>query len=112
VTTTSSSSTSSTATKGAAGATTNDFLTEVAKQSSEQLVRAMRQTAKFSFEATSAWLDTVAKVVPSVPAIPFAPSEETVKVWTDAGFDVAQNVLDLQREITGELLAKVSAFTA
>jgi hypothetical protein len=112
VTTTSSTSTSSTASKAAAGATANDFLTEVAKQSSEQFVSALRQTAKFSFEATSAWLDTVAKVVPSVPTLPFVPSEETVKVWTDAGFDVAQNVLDLQREITGELIAKVSAFNA
>jgi hypothetical protein len=76
------------------------------------VLRAIRQTAGFSLEATSAWLDTVAKIVPSVPSAPFVPSEDTVKVWTDAGFDAAQNLLDLQREMTGEVIAKMSALGA
>ena len=110
--TTPSSTTTSSAKAGSATATATDFFTQSAKQSSDQLVRAIRQTATFSLEATSAWLDTVAKVVPSVPSLPFVPSEESIKVWTDAGFDVAQNLLDLQREVTGELIAKMAAFSA
>jgi hypothetical protein len=89
-----------------------DFFTQAAKQSSEQFAKAVRQGAKFSIDATSAWFDTVAKFVPAAPALPFVPSEEIVKVWTDAGFDAAQNLLDLQREITGEVIAKFAALSA
>jgi hypothetical protein len=102
----------STAKAAAAAATATDFFAQTAKQSTEQWIRALRQSANFSLEATSAWLDTVAKFVPSMPALPFAPSEETVKAWTNAGFDTAQNLLDLEREVTTEVISKFAGLSA
>jgi len=89
-----------------------DFFTQTAKQSTEQFAKAVRQSTKLSMEATSAWFETFAKFVPAAPALPFMPSEESIKVWTDAGFEAAQSMLDLQREVTGEVLAKFAALSA
>ena len=33
-------------------------------------------------------------------------------MWTDAGFDTAQNLLDLQREMTGEIISKMATLGA
>jgi hypothetical protein len=104
-------STTTTSAKAPSAAAT-DFFAQTAKQGSDQFVRAIRQSATFSLEATSAWLEAVAKLVPSIPAVPFVPSEESLKVWTGAGFDVAQNLLDLQREVTGEVISKFAALSA
>ena len=89
-----------------------DFFTETAKQTTDQMLQAIRQTATFSLETSSAWFEAVAKVMPAVPALPFLPSEETLKQLTEVGFDTAQNLISLQREIAGEVLAKMASLSA
>lgn len=87
-----------------------DFFADSAKQGTEQIISAVRQTTKLGLDAASAWLDTVAAIMPATPAAsfapfaPFAPSKAAVQQWVSTGFETAESLLALQREIASEVV--------
>lgn len=84
-----------------------DFFVDSAKQGTEQIISAVRQTTKMGLDAASAWLDTVAAIMPATPAVsfaPFGPSKASVQQWVSTGFETAESLLALQREIASEIV--------
>lgn len=85
-----------------------NFVADTAKQSSEQMLGVIRQTTKLTLDATSSWFDTVANVVPVAPDLPFGPSKATVQKWVSLGFETAESVIAMQRDLTSEIVAKLA----
>jgi hypothetical protein len=83
------------------------FVVDTAKQSSEQILGVVRQTAKFSIDAASNWFETVASIVPVTPELPFAPSKAILQQWINAGYETAESVLVLQRDLASEMVTKL-----
>lgn len=83
------------------------FVVETTKQNAEQLVNIVRQSASLWIDAASAWLKTVTKVVPPVPAISLIPVRSTMQQMVAAGFDTAEGLLALQRDLAGQIVALV-----
>jgi hypothetical protein len=85
----------------------NTFFADLAKQTTEQFIGAVRQTTKLGLDTASAWIDTLTAVLPEAPAVPFAPSKADVQQWVSTGFETAESVLALQREIASEIVTKL-----
>jgi hypothetical protein len=83
------------------------FVVDTAKQSSEQILGVVRQTAKLSIDAASSWFETVASIVPLTPELPFAPSKAILQQWITAGYETAESVLVLQRDLASEMVSKL-----
>jgi hypothetical protein len=84
-----------------------NFVADTAKQSSEQILGVVRQTAKLSIDAASTWFETVANVVPITPELPFAPTKAAMQQWITLGYETAESVLVLQRDLASEFVAKL-----
>jgi hypothetical protein len=91
----------STANSKADGAAT--FVAETTKQSAAQLFNIVRQSAALSMDAASAWLKTVTKM-PTGPAFSLTPVKLTMQQLISAGFDTAETVLALQRDLAGQFV--------
>jgi hypothetical protein len=100
-------SSAATAPKTAGSAGSDTFVTDTAKQATEQIIAAVRQTTKVGLDAASTWIDTLTAALPAVPAVPGTPSKAVVEQWVSLGFDAAENVLSLQREIASDLVTKL-----
>jgi len=83
------------------------FVADTAKQSSEQILGAVRQTAKLSIDAASNWFETVANIVPVTPDLPFAPAKAAMQQWITLGYETAESVLVLQRDLASEFVEKL-----
>jgi hypothetical protein len=98
-------------TDAASGASAaSSFVTNSVRQSTAQLVGAFSQTTKMSYGTLAAVAKALAKVPPSMPAIPLAPSKETLKEWLNVSFDTTEQLLKLQRELMVEMLDRLAAF--
>jgi hypothetical protein len=82
------------------------FVADTAKQTSDQIISAVRQTTKLSLDTASAWFDTLTAVLPAAPAVP-ASSRAVVQQWVAASFDTAESVLAMQRELASEFVTKL-----
>jgi hypothetical protein len=81
------------------------FVAETTKQNAEQLFNIVRQSASLWIDAASAWLKTVTTVGPPVPALSLLPVRSTMQQMVAAGFDTADSLLTLQRDLAGQFVA-------
>ncbi len=82
---------------------------EFASAVREQFIGSVKQSQQIALDAISTWADTVGKVVPQLPTLPFAPPVPELRETIDISFDVAQDLLNAQREFTTNLVAALAA---
>jgi hypothetical protein len=74
----------------------------------EQFIGSVKQSQQIALEAVTTWADAVGKVVPQLPSLPFVPPVPELNETIQITFDVAQDLLNAQREFATSL---VSALT-
>jgi hypothetical protein len=89
-----------------------NFVADTLKQSTSQFFGALSQTTKFTLDTALAFVDSFAKLTPSMPSLPFAPSKATMKEWLDLGFEATEQILKLQHELATELLDRMAGAAA
>jgi hypothetical protein len=89
--------------------TATNFLADTVKTTNEQLLTAAKQTTTMTLDATSAVLESLGKLapsLPSMPAIPFLPTKSGITQLVNVGFDATENLLSLQRGLATELVER------
>ena len=83
-------------------------IVEELRKASERVFSAARESSQFGTDLATNWFETVGKVTPSIPA-PLAASRKDVEELVQAGFGLAQDTLNLQRELVSAFVE--AAFT-
>ena len=95
-------------TDAASGASAaSSFVTDTVRQSTTQLLGIFSQSTKFTFGTLSAVAKALSKVPPRRPSIPMAPTKEALQQWLDVGFDSAEQLFKLQRELIAEMVDRL-----
>jgi hypothetical protein len=77
---------------------------ELSEAMREELVASVKQAQQFTLDALTTWVDVVGKVVPPPLAFPFAPARSEVLEGFGTAFDMAQELLTMQRKFASELI--------
>jgi acetyl-CoA carboxylase carboxyltransferase component len=91
-----------------AARTTTGKAGEVASAVREQFIGSIKQSQQITLDAVNTWADTFGKIVPKLPASPFVPPLPELKETIDATFDVAQELLNVQREFATGLVSALA----
>ena len=78
-------------------------IVEELRKASERVFSAAHESSQFGADLATNWFETVGKVTPSIPA-PLAASRKDVEELVQAGFGLAQDTLNLQRELVTALV--------
>jgi hypothetical protein len=74
----------------------------------EQLIGSVKQSQQIALDAVTTWADAVGKVVPQFPTLPFVPPVPELTETIQVTFDVAQELLNAQREFATSLVSALS----
>jgi len=96
-----------TGTTGSAGSakTTSAKSTELPGAVREQVIDSVKQGQEMALGAVQSWVETLGKVVPKIPSLPFAPAGPEMAEAVAAAFDLAEELLTTQRRFASELVS-------
>jgi len=83
------------------------------KAAQEQTLKTIRETQQGVVEAVRTWAESVAKMVPALPAasLPYAEEIPTPQEIVQTSFEFAEQLLKVQREFAENVLAAASPVT-
>jgi len=90
----------------------SSFVADTFKQSTSQVLGALTQTTKLTFDTVASFVESFSKVPPSLPALPMVPSKASIKEWLDVGFETAEQMLKLQHDLAAELVDRFAVRAA
>ena len=70
----------------------------------EELVASVKQAQQFTLDTLTTWADVVGKVVPQPSSFPFVPARSDVVESLGSAFDMAEELLTMQRKFASELV--------
>jgi hypothetical protein len=70
----------------------------------EEVITSVKQTQQFTLDALTTWVDAVGKLVPKPVVLPFAPPRSEVAEGVASAFEVAEELLALQRKFASEVV--------
>ena len=82
--------------------------TEYVQTAQEQTLKSIRDGQQAVVEAVRTWAESVERIVPPTPAVPFTDQLPTPQEIVQTSFDFAEQLLKTQREFTENLLAAAS----
>jgi hypothetical protein len=84
---------------------------EFAEVVREQLIGSVKQSQQIALDVVTTWADVVGKVIPPIPTLPFVPPVPELNETVQITFDVAQELLNAQREFATNLVSALAAAT-
>jgi hypothetical protein len=79
--------------------------TDYVQSAQEQTLKTIRDGQQAVVEAVRTWAETVERIVPAVPSLPFAEQMPTPQEIVQTSFDFAEQLLKAQRDFAENLLA-------
>ena len=79
--------------------------TEYVQSAQEQTLKTIRDGQQAVVDAVRTWAETLERIVPAAPSLPFAEQVPTPQEIVQTSFDFAEQLLKAQREFTENLLA-------
>jgi hypothetical protein len=82
--------------------------TEYVQTAQEQTLKSIRDGQQAVVEAVRTWAESVERIVPTTPTLPFSEQQPTPQEIVQTSFDFAEQLLKAQREFAENLLAAAS----
>ena len=93
-----------TQTKGVQMPTQTDYV----QTAQEQTLKTIRDGQQAVVDAVKAWADSVEKIVPAAPSLPFSEQLPSPQEVVHTSFDFAEQLLKAQREFVESVLSAAS----
>jgi len=71
----------------------------------DEIIASVKQAQQITLDAVTNWVDVVAKLVPELPAFPYAPERATVVENLGSAFEMAEELLASQRKFATDLVS-------
>lgn len=78
---------------------------EYVQHAQEQTLKTLRDGQQAIIDAVQAWAETIERIAPPTPAMPFSEQLPTAKELVQTSFDFAEQLLKTQRQFAESVLS-------